>query len=343
MKFSSRTANLGLLACAAAASCNSSAAAENDFEKSEYIGWYGRVGAFARFNPKASITGARPILPNGIYDNGFVLPDTAGPGSAKTWNWGYNSASQISGDTLTLTRFDNVPSFGRQDVSGVSPLFGGEVVAGYNFTEFEIGKKIARVGFEIGYGYSTFSSGLDFSSSGIASLTTGTYGGLSAIIPPTPPYAGTAKGPGPLINLPPNSVDTATSLATTVFNGNLKTEFHELRLGPNLEVDLTPRLMAAVGVGYSTVYVSSRLRYNETTTFAVFPTANSATELTRGQWCPGVYAEARMNYQFTKHLGVFLGADVRYNTSLNFGDSSHQVRIELGATFAAKAGVNFRF
>ena len=37
---------------------------------------------------------------NGHYSDGYVLADSSS--GAKTWNWGYDNASQVQGDTLTL-------------------------------------------------------------------------------------------------------------------------------------------------------------------------------------------------------------------------------------------------
>ncbi len=51
----------------------------------------------------------------------------------------------------------------------------------------------------------------------------------------------------------------------------------------------------------------------------------------------------RANYQFTRYVGAFLGADWQYNKALQFGDSSHQIKIDLGSTYAAKAGILVRF
>ena len=48
--------------------------------------------------PVASSSGAA----HGDYVDGYVRQDSSGNAGGMTWNWGYNNASQVQGDTLTL-------------------------------------------------------------------------------------------------------------------------------------------------------------------------------------------------------------------------------------------------
>jgi hypothetical protein len=342
MKLSSshRSKYIALLACAAASPCILHAA---DYDESEGAGFYVRLDAVARFNIKASLKANNPVLPAGVYNDGFVLPDVGGS-SATTWNWGYNNAAQLVGSDLVMHRFDTVPAAGNHDLNLDSPQLGGEIVTGYRFTEFEILKKPARFGIELGYSYTEFSQGLNFSSSGSASYTTANFP-LNGIVPPVPPYAGTFNGPGPLISVTPNATSTIASAASTAFQGKLDATFQNFRIGPSIEIDLTKRFSLGLGAGYSSVYARASLKYNETTTFAdaTVPTINSTVDMTRGEWEPGLYFEIIGNYQFTQHLGAFLGGDFQHNNALHFGDTAHQVNIDLGSTYAAKAGLTIRF
>jgi hypothetical protein len=342
MKFSSstRTKSLAILACVVAPALIIRAA---DSDENGAAGWYVRLDATARFNVKASLTANNPVLPAGAFADGFVLPDVGGS-AAQTWNWGYQNASQIVGTDLLMHRFDTVPSAGKRDLNVDDPLLGAELIGGYWFTEFEVFRKPARFGLEVGYGYSDFSNRLNSTSAGAATYTTSTYP-LNGIIPPLPPYAGTFNGPGPLLTLTPSGTTTIASAATTVFQGNLDATFQSLRFGPSVQIDLTPKISLGLGAGASSVYTSATLNYTETTTFANagVPSINNAVNLNRSRWEPGFYFEAIGNYRFTQHVGAFAGGDYRYNNSLNFGDSAHKVEINLGSTFAAKAGVSFEF
>jgi hypothetical protein len=336
-----------------------------DFDQPETSGWFVRAGGAARFNVKASISAVpRPSGP-GIYDDGFVLPDISGAQSGLTWNWGYVNPSQVEYDVngqpqqLLFHSYEGVPDIGQQSVSVGNPLLGGEIVGGYHFRDFEIWGKTARFGFEVGYSYFSFSEGMNFARVGTATYTTFYYG-LSnpwlpgtTITPPIAPYSGTFAGPGPLLNYGSESDAITSGSSTDAFQGTLKATFHELRLGPSLEIDLSKRLSVACGAGYSSVYADAELRYVETTTFTPLPGQNTplppnqirtATgDISVAKWRPGAYAELLVNYRLTKRIGVFLGGDAHYNSSFTFGDAGHEVTLKLGPTFGAKAGVVFKF
>jgi hypothetical protein len=332
-----------LMACVAAGLTTQSLAFAQDLDVPQTSGWSVRLGAVSRFNIKTTVSNVAPATGAGLYDDGFVLPDNSGTASGKTWNWGYTSATQIAGDQLMLHHLDGVSSVGQQDSS--NPAFGGEIVVGYSVYEFQIGKKAARVGIEFGYGYSTLSGNMSSAGAGNATLTTDGYK-LNGILPPAPPYAGTAAGPGPLIDLGSSSHTVATAQETTSFQGSLNVNFHELRLGPTLEIDLTKRLSVSAGFGYSAVYADASLDYNESILFnnpAFTSVGPHSATINKTEWRPGVYGNLLLNFRITKLIGVFAGGDYRYNEALNFGDAGHNVKMDLGSTIGAKGGISFSF
>ena len=109
-----------------------SARAQDD-DAPEPLGLRFRVAGRVQFNLKASFTDAQTPLSGaaGQFADGYVLLGsnsststnagvvTANPG-ATTWNWGYQRADQVSGNELTLTRFDQVPRVGTLDGNGNS-------------------------------------------------------------------------------------------------------------------------------------------------------------------------------------------------------------------------------
>ncbi|HUR44369.1 MAG TPA: hypothetical protein VMZ27_00740 [Candidatus Saccharimonadales bacterium] len=185
---------------------------------------------------------------------------------------------------------------------------------------------------------------MGFSSAGAASYTTAVHD-LNGVIPPEAPYAGTPAGPGPLINLTPSSFNTATSDALSAFAGTLESSFHEIKFGPSLELDLTDRWIVGFGAGYSSLFVNSTLRYSETVTFSdlAFPGGTRDVDINKARWSPGLYAEVRASYRFTQHLSAYLGADIETHKAVRFGDGDHKVKLDLGTTFGAKAGISFGF
>ena len=209
-------------------------------------------------------------------------------------------------------------------------------------------KKNARLGFEVGAGYLTFSENMSSAASGTASHTTAGYA-IGGILPPIAPYAGTAQGPGPLINLNPGGsteVQDNPGGTTTSLQGNLETKFFNLRIGPTFELDLNKRLSFATSVGYAPVYADAQLNYANTVTFsnpAVPGIAPTQAGVSGNNWRLGFYAEIRLNYRFTSHIDAFVGGDFQYNDNLTFGDSAYQVKLHLGATYGTKIGMTFRF
>ena len=315
------------------------------FTDPEPSGWFVRLGGAAHYNLKTSITGLTPATGTGVYNDGFVQPDKGGSASGKTWNWGYNSGSQIVEDQLVLNRLEGVPVFGRQNLNTSDPILGGEILGGVQLYEFQLLKKNARAGFEIGYGYSSTSATMSFGGLGIATHTTDAFG-LGGIVPPLAPYAGTVIGPGTLIDLNPGSHAVATSPVTSAFQGRLQSAFHELRFGPSLELDFTKRLGVGVSAGYSSLYTDARLNYTDSLTFdspTIAPLAPAQANIRRAQWHSGGYVEMRVNYQFTSLIGAFVGGDLQHHGNATFGDAEHQVKLDLGLNYGAKAGLIFRF
>lgn len=322
-----------------------------DSDESNKSGYFLRLGGSARFNVQASITGTRPTLGPGIYDDGFILPDVGGIAAGKTWNWSYDSTLQIQGNQLWHNRLDNVPTIGHRDINLSNPALGAEFIGGYHFHEFKLWKKPARFAIELGYGFSEFSQAMNFKAAGAAMRTTARQN--LGILPPVAPYVGTAEGPGPLINLNPGTslVSDPAGGTTTSFQGTLENGFHEFRFGPSLELDLTKRFSVALGAGYSSIYTAAAFKYVETVSFnnpainnpSIPAIAPSRGNVTKGAWHPGLYAELLLNYRITDHIGVFLGGDFHYNNQFTFGNAAYQVKLDLGTTYGAKAGLNVGF
>lgn len=199
-----RTALL-LLATSAALSARA-----QDDDAPEPLGIRFRLAGRVQFNLKASFTDARTPLSDaaGQFADGYVLLGsntststnagvvTANPG-ATTWNWGYQRADQVSGNELTLTRYDQVPRVGTLDGSGGSTTYGGELWAMYELYSFRSFKKrTAHWGVEAGYGFTTFDASASGSVSGTATRRQSVYS-LGGIVPPFPGYQGGYYGPVP--------------------------------------------------------------------------------------------------------------------------------------------------
>src|ERR1700722_5672395 len=98
-----------------------------------------RFSARAGFNINARFKnlGALNLTPNGRltpngdhynYNNGYVLTDVSGNAGGQTWYWGYDAPSQISGNTILMSRSSVMPNTASPDgVSSGDPNFGWEL------------------------------------------------------------------------------------------------------------------------------------------------------------------------------------------------------------------------
>ena len=167
-----------------------------------------RVGMQLGLNIKAKFTttGSYSIPAtapgaNGVtFDDGYVLPDISGSPD-DTWNWGYNNASQLNGDTLTFQRttgFD-VQNGGTHTAKD-DPYLGFDMGYGWSFARWGS----AKVGAELGVGILPIS--ITDSHSFLADLSTETFDvDTTGVIIPENGYHGSFEGPGVLIprTLPP--------------------------------------------------------------------------------------------------------------------------------------------
>ncbi len=356
-----------LLASTAALSLRAQNNSAND-DKPEPYGIRFRLSGRTQFNIKASVTDSKPILlgTTGLFGDGYVLSGSnsstnaaglANPGSL-TWNWGYNNASQISGDQLTLTRYNDIPRVGTVDASGGSTTFGGELFAGYELFESRVWKRrTAHWGVEMGYGFTTFNVTANGTQSGNGTRAQSLYS-LGGIIPPSPGYRGNFNGPvpggpiAPIIDFTPLSSSSSSALGTDTLNATISSDLHTVKLGPWVDLPMTDKITLGLGIGFCSVFAQADLAFQESLTFSGVNSADlneAARQSTRvaaasrQDWCPGFYGQARISYAFNPRWSAFGGVDLQANRDLKFSSQDRGVAIELGSIFGASAGVQFSF
>jgi hypothetical protein len=295
-------------------------------------------------NAKASVTQTPPPASPTIYNNGFVLPDISG-NSGLTWNWGYNSASQVSGDQLNFTRLDST-AVGTVNNGASDTSLGGELMVGTEFFRFDLGQRKARFGFEAGFAYNPFTMNYGGVAQGTASYTQASYG-LGGIVPPEAPYAGTFNGPGPLISTTPLSSSTINSASQSTYSGKLDSSLYCMKLGFWLEVPVTSKFLAGVSLGYSPVYAKPQLTFSENMTFTDpgIPASGPVTQevTSAGDWKLGCYAGVRLAYQFTPHIAAYVSGDYQNNGHFHFSGANRDVSMDLSTMFAVGMGVSYAF
>lgn len=254
-----------LLVCTIPVSAISAKKEDDDAGKPELHKWRISLGGISRsvnditfhtgtrssasLVPKQASSGADDVgAAGGIYDNGYVLADPGTATDGDTWYWGYDSAEQIQGDTLSFsgdagfeTKYWRDTSL--QDAESINSdetTFGPILQFDYFFAR--------KGGFAFGVLFNA--SYITLSEEGSASTFSDeqrwdTYSqqitdvyDLMGVIPPAAPYDGTYAGPGPLLPTTPSSrtlttdkVDSDTMCAWNEIQESFDFDMTTLSLG----------------------------------------------------------------------------------------------------------------
>jgi len=344
MKKNLRLVSQSALSLTALVLAGNAAHAQSDEEGGSWTeGWFVRTGPRLLLNAKASVSLSKPPASPTQYDNGYVQPDSSG--GNLTWNWGYSSASQVTGNSLNYTRLDNnAGGTVKDETSDLS--VGGEIVIGSELTRFEIGDRVARLGWEVGYGFNPFSIDYSGTATGTASYTQASYDVGGLVVLPQAPYHGTFRGPGPLLNTAPTSSSTINSASSSAFNGSLESDLHNFKLGVWLELPVSKKFLAGVSFGYSSLYADTELTFTENTTYTDLgiPVTGPVTHKVSGRdWNSGIYLEGRFGYQLSRHVSAYVNGGYQYNGEFKFSGAGRNVTMDFTSLFSVGLGVSYRF
>jgi hypothetical protein len=297
-------------------------------------------------NPKR--TPSQPGKPNGDpynYEDGYVLTDISGNSGGTTTYWGYDSASQISGNTILLNN-----SIGNSTVSGddesASPTYGGELV--YNRHLGESGRK--RYGLEIAFNYQS----INFSdhSAYAANLTRvrDAYAFEPGTSPPevTPghPFQGSYEGPGfELDSMPTGPTVTYTDPGGIVISGSHRFDANlwGLRFGPYLEFPVNERINVSLSAGLAVGWLDAEASWSESGTL---PSGGIVSESGHGSdfdtlW--GGYARADASYDLGKKWSLLGGLQFQTLGEYNHDFDGRKVELDLRSSIFLTVGLGKSF
>lgn len=285
--------------------------------------------------------------------DGYVLPSsrqTGGPTPApdgRTWNWGYNSPSQVQNNELLVTQSIAPASASSHSVDGGNPTSGFELTYAHELWAGGA-SKFCHFGIEAAFNYSSLSTESTWAHSVPLVQNISAYA-LGGVVPPYDPvtgktYQGTYSGPGPTI-----PVDSSGSRTVTVPNGAAMTSYRQmdasnfgLRFGPYFESPIYKRLWGTVGAGMALGMVQGEFNYRDTYTSGVGPNtvSGSATDF---RALLGWYAGGGLYYKFSHYWGVFYNAQYQQlpDYTLNVGEV--EAKFKAGNGLFQSMGVSYSF
>ena len=287
------------------------------------------------------------------YDDGYVFKDgaTGNPQSFapdSTWNWGYRSGSQVSGDSLNFhasssnyssnSSIDsNQPGGWSEDVEGLAP----ELALAFLFDlkpHFRLGPSLALSILTADSAHS--GSNLVARQSWQSGRTTvsDSYP-LDGIVAPGAPYSGTYGGPGPVINNKPGSRNISRQNTgrgsreyANQIRESLDLDLYTFSLGASMELDITPTLFLTLGTGLALNVADTDAAFSEELTVS----RNGGKASTVKRWedqqselevLPGFYVQAGLGYQFHPQWSVSAYGRYDWSDSVSgqVGPSTYEV------------------
>ncbi len=283
--------------------------------------------------------------PNGNpynYNDGYVLTDVSGNAGGQTWNWGYDSSSQISGNTIQMHQTaaaGNVSSSDSTDLS--NPGWGGELIY-----DRELGARGGmHYGFEAAVNYANISLRASGSGTGDIIQTTDAYAFNSGATPPTAPYQGTFNGPGFLIgSSPAGSSSTVTPGAASITTSQkLDADIWGMRLGPYLDFPVDERVELSLSGGLALALLNTSASWTEIVNMAGSGPLSASGGGHDLSFLWGGYVGANLSWQLSKHWDAEAGAQYQYLGVYRHSFDGSDVELSLTRSIFVSLGISYSF
>jgi hypothetical protein len=301
-------------------------------------------GIKARFGSVnlATLSASTRTTPSGDpynYDDGYVLTDSTGNFLGQTWYWGYDNASQISGNTIGLSRSLAAPAF-KPSSFGDDPQFGGEII--YN--------RVLRHWDRVGFGLEAAGSYLNLNIAnhgafaGNVQKTTDFYPYTVGTTPPAAPYQGTYGGANFVIGDTPTSSTSSTVPGSRIiddqkFDGNV----WGLRLGPYAEVPLGDSFSLGLSAGPAAAVLAydASWRYSLSAPGLGTLAAAGSGEGLRVLW--GWYAGGKITWNLNPRWSFSGGAQYQSLHKFEKSIAGRNVELDLTKTIYVSVGLGYWF
>jgi hypothetical protein len=294
----------------------------------------------ARFNHVGNLNPASPGPATGggvnrTYNDGFVKMDSSGDAGGQTWNWGYQNASQVQGNTLTMhsasAAVNGTLNQNDDPQAGFDLAFGRElgavpggkwgVQAAFDFTAVSIhdNQPLAGTGMMVSDAYS-----------------------LGGVTPPQAPYTGSFNGPGALLGDSPTRTTTTEAVLITGAR-TLDAQVYALRAGSYYEYLLGKRWSGRLGGGLVLGVADIQYSYNETITYGGGQAVNNSGSSSGAEFNAGGYLEGKVLYAMTPRTSLFAGAQYEYLGTFSHTAGSEQAQLDMTTTVYVLFGVQLSF
>ena len=281
--------------------------------------------------PMAASSGGGAGGGQGNYADGFVREDSSSDAGGLTWNWGYQNASQIQGNTLTLHGGTSTSVSSDSLSQDGNPQFGLDLAYGRDLGHVLGGTWGLQAAFDF-----TDASVNDNQPFSEKKTSFGEVYSLGGIIPPRAPYAGSFFGPGPLISATP--IASASSSQTILLAGQrtLEAQVYALRMGPYYQLGFLKRFAVRVGGGLTLALVDTKLSYDRGALVG-----SGSSEGTDFQ--AGAYVEGLLLFSVTHHLGLFAGAQYEYLGTYDRSAGIETAQLNLTGAVSILLGAQWAF
>ena len=262
-----------------------------------------KLGGFAPIGNPGPATGTAV---DRTYDNGsYNKVDSSGNAGGQTWNWGYQSGSQIQGESVVMESSsspNNATSKNHYD----DPQHGVELI--YSRELFRDAEDW-KVGVEAAFGYTHVSVSDSRRVLNRVDRIIDTYSIPPGVVVPLPPYSGTFQGPGALIGSGPDRATTVLSQEAIITGErNVDSDVFTLRLGPYLEVPLYKKLSFIVDGGLTLAVGLTDFSYHETVTISGAGSTSRSSSGSQDDFLVGGYIGGSLSYAVTDNISLFCGA-----------------------------------
>ncbi|HEX2750137.1 MAG TPA: hypothetical protein VHM91_19170, partial [Verrucomicrobiales bacterium] len=205
--------------------------------------------------------GPANAIANRTYTDGFVFHDAGTPTNGDTWNWGYNSAAQVSGNNIVFHGGNGTAATATEASNYESGAFSTDIDGTAPFVQLEWVKPLngsVNIGLQGNFSFlntgasrnlSTFTA--NKSRTDYAITYTDTYD-LMGGTPPQAPYTGSLQGPGfVLSNIPLSRVasqlmsGSETASAFNSIHADFDLKLFSLSFGPVVEFHRGPLAVQA--------------------------------------------------------------------------------------------------